>query len=390
MMTTLCTSLLTAEELLRRASEMVPRLKKRAAYTEHLRRLPDETVQDILASGLHRIAVPKRYGGLDVGYPVMLAVGAELARGCAATAWCYSLWSAHAWLVGHWPLEAQEAFFADGPDVLCSSSLSPSGVELKPVTDGFRLSGRWEFSSGCDAAGWLILGAMASGALRWSLVPRSDVEIVDTWFVSGLRGTGSKDIVVDDAFVPAHRALNMARAGDGDWTGWEIHGQARYRLPIAPLLGWDLVSPMVGIGQGMIDEFTAQLTGTSGPGRTAESAAVQIRLAEASAAVDAARTLMWHDVGEMLGKAKRGEALTMLERARYRRDKAFIVGLCLGAVNRLFDLSGGHSLFDAVPLQRFHRDAQAVAHREGLIMDLAGQQYGRVALGLEPTASRGL
>jgi len=94
-MTNPCTSLLTAEELLRRASDMVPRLKERAAHTEHLRRLPDETVQDILSSGLHRIAVPKRYGGLDVGYPVMLEVGAALARGCAATAWCYSLWSAH-------------------------------------------------------------------------------------------------------------------------------------------------------------------------------------------------------------------------------------------------------------------------------------------------------
>jgi 3-hydroxy-9,10-secoandrosta-1,3,5(10)-triene-9,17-dione monooxygenase len=369
---------------------MVPLLKERAAYTEHLRRLPDETVQDILSSGLHRIAVPKRYGGLDVGYQVMLAVGIELARGCAATAWCYSLWAAHAWLVGHWPLQAQEEFFANGPDVLCSSSLSPSGVQLEPATGGFRLAGHWEFSSGCDSASWLMLGALEAGELRWALVPRADVEIVDTWFVSGLRGTGSKDIVVTDAFVPSHRVLNMARAGDGDWTGWEIHRQARYRLPIAPLLGWDLVSPIVGIGQGMIEAFTAQLTGTSGPGRTADSAAVHIRLAEASAAVDAARTLMWHDIREMLGKAKKGESFTLLERARYRRDKAFVTGLCLRAVNQLFDLSGGHSLFDSVPLQRFHRDAQAVAHREGLIMDLAGQQYGRVALGLDPTASRGL
>jgi 3-hydroxy-9,10-secoandrosta-1,3,5(10)-triene-9,17-dione monooxygenase len=389
-MTKPCASRLTAEDLLRRASDMVPRLKERAVHTEHLRRLPDETVQDLLSSGLQRIAVPKRYGGLDVGYPVMLDVGAALARGCAATAWCYSLWSAHAWLVGHWPLVAQEEFFADGPDVLCSSSLSPSGVQLEPAPGGFRLSGRWEFSSGCDSASWLILGALESDALRWSLIPRSDFEVVDTWFVSGLRGTGSKDIVVDNAFVPSHRVLNMARAGDGDWTGWEIHGQARYRLPIAPLLGWDLVSPMVGIGQGMIDAFTAQLTGTSGPGRTAESVAVQIRLAEASAEVDAARMVMRHDVREMLDKAKQGESFTMMERARYRRDKAFVVDLCLRAVNRLFDLSGGHSLFDSAPLQRFHRDAQAVAHREGLIMDLAGQQYGRVALGLAPTVSRGL
>lgn len=182
----------------------------------------------------------------------------------------------------------------------------------------------------------------------------------------------------------------MARSGDGDWTGWEIHGQARYRVPIPSLLGWDLVAPGVGIGQGMVDEFTAQLTGTSGPGRTADSEAVQIRLAEASAEVDAARLLMKHNVREMLEQGKRGEPFTLIQRARYRRDKAFVVGLCLRAVNRLFDLSGGHSLFDSVPLQRYHRDIQAVAHRDGLTMDLAGEQYGRVALGLELTASRGI
>lgn len=133
------TSLLTAEELLRRASELVPVLKERAAHTEELRRIPDETVHDLLSSGLHRIAVPKRYGGLDVGYDLTLDVGAELARGCSAAAWCYSLWSAHAWMVGHWPLEAQEELFSEGPDVLCSSSLSPYGVQLEPVDGGYRM-----------------------------------------------------------------------------------------------------------------------------------------------------------------------------------------------------------------------------------------------------------
>ncbi len=154
-------------------------------------------------------------------------------------------------------------------------------------------------------------------------------------------------------------------------------------MPIPVLLGWDLVAPMIGIAQGMIDEFTVRLIGTSGPGKTAESPAIQIRLSEAAAEVDAARVFLRHDIGEMFDKANAGESFSPLERARYRRDKAFITQLCLRSVNRLFDLSGGHALFDSSSLQRFHRDAHAVSHRDGLIMELGGSQYGKVALGLE-------
>ena len=253
-------------------------------------------------------------------------------------------------------------------------------------TTKFRLTGRWEFSSGCDAATWVIVGVPGFEERTWVLVPREDYQILDTWFVSGLRGTGSKDIVIEDAFVPAHRVLKVETAGGGDWTGWELHQQDRYRIPIPVLLGWDLVAPMLGIAQGMADEFTARLAGTSGPGRTADSPAIHLRLSEAAAEVDAARIFLLHDICEIFQKAKEGGEFTVLDRARYRRDKAFITQLCLRSVNRLFDLSGGHALFDSVSLQRYHRDAQAVAHRDGLIMELGGQQYGRVALGLEPDA----
>jgi 3-hydroxy-9,10-secoandrosta-1,3,5(10)-triene-9,17-dione monooxygenase len=376
--------MLTTEELLARALDLVPVLKGRAAQTEQLRRIPEETVRELLSSGLYRIGVPKRFGGLDVGYGLVLDVAAELGRGCASTAWCYCLWAAHAWLVGYWPRQAQEEVFGPSPDVICSSSLNIGKSNTMAVEGGYRLSGRWEFSSGCDSASWLMLGVSGIGERNWVLVPRSDVEIVDTWFVSGLRGSGSKDIEVDDAFVPSHRVLDVTTAGDSDWNGWELHHQARYRVPIPVLLGWDLVAPMVGIARGMMEEFIDRLAGTSGPGRTADSPAIHLRLSQASAEVDGARALLDQDINEILRKGRAGERFTPLERARFRRDKAFITQLCLGAVNRLFDLSGGHALFDSVALQRFHRDAQAVAHRDGLIMDLGGQQYGRVALGLDP------
>ena len=373
-----------SEELLRKASELVPVLKDRAAHTEELRRIPDETVQDLLASGLHLIGVPKRFGGLDVDYSLMLEVGALLGSGCASTSWCYCIWAAHSWLVGFWPLEAQQEVFGNSPDVLCSSSLNPGKSTLEKTAGGFRLSGRWEFSSGCHAAGWILLGADGPDGRVWVLVPCSDYQIIDTWFVSGLRGTGSNDISVEGAFVPHHRIKEVGRAGDGDWTGWEIHKNARYRIPVPVLLGWDLVAPMVGIALGTIEEFTAKLTGTSGPGRTAELSGVQMRLSQASAEVDAARALMRDDIRETFKKAQNGETFSTLERARFRRDKAFIAQLCLSSINRLFELSGGHAIFDSETMQRHHRDIQAAVRRDGFIMEIGGLQYGRVALGLEP------
>ena len=374
----------SAPELLRRASELLPVLRERAACAEKLRRVPGENVDDLLASGLYRIAVPQRFGGLDASYALALDVAAELGRGCPATAWCFGLWAAHAWLVGYWPLPAQEEVFGGNPDALCSSSLSPGKSTCVPVEGGYRLSGRWEFSSGCDAASWVMLGLQDVGQRCWGLIPRSDFRIVDTWFVSGLKGSGSKDIEVNDAFVPHHRVLEVSTAGDSDLSAWRLHGQPRYRVPIPVLLGWDLVAPLVGMAQGMIEEFTAGLAGTSGPGRTADSPAVHLRLSQASAEVDAARAVMERDLRETLRKGAEGEPFTLVERARVRRDRAFTTQLCLQAVNRIFDLSGGHALHESSPLQRFHRDAQAAAHRDALLMDMGGQNYGRVVMGLPP------
>jgi 3-hydroxy-9,10-secoandrosta-1,3,5(10)-triene-9,17-dione monooxygenase len=150
------------------------------------------------------------------------------------------------------------------------------------------------------------------------------------------------------------------------------------------LTGWDLVAPVVGMAQGAIDAFTSRLLGTSGPGRTADSVPLQLRLAEASAEVDAARVLHRHDVLEMLDKAARGDAFTDADRARYRRDKAFVARLSVQAVNRLFEAGGARAVLASDPLQRFHRDAHGAAHHAALGWDIAAEQFGRQALGLPP------
>ena len=377
----------TREVLLRRASQLVPVLKERAARTEQLRQIPPETVQDLVSSGLIRVGNPQRYGGHGLDLDVAHDLGRELGRGCGSTAWCYSLWAVHNWWLGHFPEKAQEEFFATGPDTIFSSGLNPAGGKAEHVDGGFRISGRWGFSSGCDAATWAMVAIPGPGpnGLMWLLLPRPHYEILDTWFASGMRGTGSKDLVVKDAFVPSHRALDPNRAGDGDWTGWELHQRPSYRVPLRCLTGWDLVTPIVGIAQGAVEEFTSRLLGTSGPGRTADSVPVQLRLAEASAEVDAARAILRHDIQEMLDKAARGQRFTDADRARYRRDKAFVAKLSVQAVNRLFEASGARAVLASEPMQRFHRDAHGASHHAALSWDVAAEQFGRQALGLPPT-----
>ena len=141
---------------------------------------------------------------------------------------------------------------------------------------------------------------------------------------------------------------------------------------------------MLGITQGAIEEFTYKLTGTSGPGRTADSEGVHLRLSQSSAELDAAQALMNEDITQIFKKAKTGDAFSTIERAKIRRDKAFIAQTCLSAVNRLFEFSGGHGIFESGLLQRFHRDIQAAVLRDGFMMEFGGLQYARVALGLEP------
>jgi 3-hydroxy-9,10-secoandrosta-1,3,5(10)-triene-9,17-dione monooxygenase len=368
---------------LQRASALVPVLRERAAQAEQLRRVPSDSVQDLRASGLIRIGNPERFGGTGLDIDTAFAVSWELGRACGSTAWCYAVWTAHNWWLGHFPEQCQEEYFATGPDTLFSSALNPANSTAERVAGGFRVSGRWTFSSGVDAADWVMVACGASSDERlWMLLPRTDCEIVDTWFAVGLRGSGSKDVVVRDVFVPEHRTINPNRAGDSDRTGWELHKRASYQVPLKMFNEWALAAPIIGMAQGVVDEFTQRARRGTGPGRTANSVAQQLRLAEASAEVDTARKLHRADVREILDRAGQGASFPPLDRARYLRDASFTVNLCVKAVNRLYEASGGRAIMEAEPIQRLYRDVHAASHHAALNWDVAAEQFGRHALGL--------
>jgi alkylation response protein AidB-like acyl-CoA dehydrogenase len=337
-------------------------------------------VAELRDAGLFNIPSPQRYGGYDHDIDLMFEVAMTVGQACGSTGWCYSVWSIHNWMLGFWPEQAQDEYFATGPDTLSSSAFAPTG-RLTPVDGGFKLSGRWEFSSGSDAATWAMLGAMGQTGPCMVLLPREDYEIIDTWFVSGLKGTGSKDIAVDDVFVPGHRIGAIM----GDVRGsnaFELHGRDSYRLPPMSLLPFTLCSPIVGMAEGAIEEFTSRLRGKTGHGRTSESVALQLRLAESAAEVDAARLLVTTTPRGLIERASRGDFPDELAQATTRRRFSYVAKLCVQSVNRLFEASGAHSLFESEAIQRFHRDIHAGSHQGALYWDTIAEGYGRAALGL--------
>ena len=380
------------EELVRRAAGIVPVLRERATQAEALRCVPQETIDDLCRADLLRGPLPERFGGFGLDFDIILTVAAELGRGCGSTAWCYGVWATGNWVVGMYPEQAQEEYWAAGANTLCAGCFNPAGATSVTVVEGgYRLSGQWDFASGCDAATWaLVFGAGPAGVLVF-LVPRSDFAIQDTWFVSGLRGTGSKDITIQDAFVPEHRVLPVTDMQEARTPGRELHESANYRIPLLSASSYALAAPMVGMAQGAVETFQsymqAQASALRG-GQMAQLTGVQVRLAEATTEVWAARLIMHQDIHEILERARGNEVPTLEERLRARRNQAYVATLCIRVVNRLFEGSGGHALFDTSPLQRFHRDVHAASHHVSLSWDTASEQYGRVLLGLEPTNRR--
>lgn len=377
----------TRAGLVRRAAKLAPLLREYAPLTEQQRQIPPEIIEAFHAAEILRAAQPVRFGGLGLDFDATFDVALELGRGCGSSAWCYSIWSSHNWLVGMFPEQAQEDYWAESPDTLSSTSFNPFGGALTPTDGGYKVSGRWDFSSGCDPATWLLVIGISPQGPMMLMLPRQDYTIDDTWFVSGLRGSGSKDVVIKNAFVPEYRTVSIAALNEARSPGRLVHNTANYRIPWRSILTYTLSAAVLGMARGAMEAFednlTRQISARSGK-RVAESPGIQIRLAESDAEISAARSLLKVDSQEIFQQARRSESFSMEQQAKYRRDPAYIAKLSVQAVNRLFEVSGGRGLFDSNALQRFHRDIHAASHHFSLTWDGVAQQYGQVKLGLAP------
>jgi 3-hydroxy-9,10-secoandrosta-1,3,5(10)-triene-9,17-dione monooxygenase len=382
-------------ELLARAEALVPVLREREARAEELRRLPDETIDDLHRSGLFRILQPRRVGGSELPFRSIVELVSVIGRGSGSTAWVLANLAAHHWMLGMWPKAAQDEVWGPSPDNLIGSALIFPRGRARPVDGGYRISGRWPFSSGVDPAAWNLIGAIVhdeeSGLSepRIFLMPASDYTIIDTWYVIGLAGTGSKDVAVEDVFVPDYRTLAVGQIIGGPNPGSPVNPSVLYQLPAISLFAFCIAGVSLGIAQGAIEYFketmrtrTSYYTGRS----LADFVTLQIHLAEAMASTDAARAVMLSDCEEATRIVAEGGLPDLDQRARYRRDGAHAATLCTKAVDVLFQATGGGAIYARNPLQRAFRDVHAANAHYVLNWDINGAMFGRVALGLSPDA----
>ena len=318
-----------------------------------------------------------------------VAFGVGTARACASTGWCYAICSSHNWLVGMLPEKAQEEYWAGSPDTLSSTSCNPAGGLVAAAEGEYRVSGRWDFSSGCDPGTWVMLIGNAPEGPVLLMLPRIDYRIDDSWFVVGLRGSGSKDIMVDGAFAPSHRAVSMNDVREGCTSGRTIHDTPYYRIPNSHAEHFVLHSIGVnaGIGSGRVGGVFGTIQGQES-GRTgekfAESVGLQLRLAEPDAALRVAQALLKHDCAEISEKAGDSQSFTLEERVHYRGYQSNIAKLSVQVIDRVFEASGGRALFEPHPLQRFHQDVHAASHHVSLAWVAPAEQFGKVRLELGP------
>jgi len=375
-----------------RAEVLLPRLRDRAADTEELRRLPLETESDLHEAGLFRIVQPKRVGGAELDYVALVDCAAVLGRADASVAWNFANLASHHWMLGMFDRRAQDLVWdTDANALIASSFIFPAGRARK-VEGGYRLRGSWPFSSGVASCEWNMLASVVSSEdeadgieYRIFLVHKSDYRILDTWNAAGLRGTGSNDVEVRDAFVAEGLSVAVSDLAGGPTPGSAVNPNALYTLPVFSLFPYVLSGVALGNAQACLDDYidvARHRASTYNRTKLGDMQSTQIKIAEASAKIDAARLIMRSNCVEAMADARRGDIPDMAAKTRLRRDGAYSVNLCTEAVSLLFSASGARGLFTTGVLQRQFRDAHAINSHLAFNFDAAGTNYGRVALGL--------
>jgi 3-hydroxy-9,10-secoandrosta-1,3,5(10)-triene-9,17-dione monooxygenase len=381
---------MTHAEAVARARALAESVRARAPEAEALRRVPDAMIRDFKDAGLVRLLTPRVFGGHELSLDAFADATLEIAKADGSIGWCFSFLNIHSWLLSTFPEAAQRDVWEKIPDAGLANVNIPAGQAARIEGEAFRISGDWPWASGIDHCDWAMLAGIVAGEparegappdLRLFLIPKEDFEIVDTWFVAGQRGTGSKNVRVKDKVVPEYRTLSFMDLREGQTPGAAFHSSPLYRLPMLMPMAASLVAPVLGAAKGAYERWRA-VTRDRYTMYSRESVATlphqQIRMAEVAAELDAADLLF----RRALSAIRPGGSLAMETRVRIRRDYAYIATQCVRAVERIYSASGGGANFDSNPLQRYWRDVHAMAAHSGVNFDAAAENFGRMELGL--------
>ena len=353
--------------LLERARALIPLLAERASAATAARKLPAETIAEYHAAGILRILQPKRFGGLQGRFSLFSRIVEELSYGCASSAWVYAVLAEHQWIIAQYPEQAQIDVWGEDPVAVASSSLAPREAARR-VPGGWRLSGHYPFSSGCDYAQWAIIGAFLGEkgdprGVAYLLVPLAEAEIADDWQVLGLLGTGSKSLVLDDVFVPEHRSVMVNDLFAGTPPGALVHPDYPVlRAPRGFLVSYSLPPVAVALARRALDIACATLATrvSRGVTKVADSEVVQMAIGEAAAAIDAATLLLHTGRDHSTAEVSSGRRITEAEALRARRDMVYAQHQVSWAVDRLCELDGARWVYDNDQLGAIRRDVMTI------------------------------
>jgi 3-hydroxy-9,10-secoandrosta-1,3,5(10)-triene-9,17-dione monooxygenase len=380
------------DEAMRRAREIVPILREHAQRAEDARMLIRDNEQLLHESGLFRFHQPKAFGGMELPFVAVVDIPAELARGCPSTAWSVGNVACHHWILGYYGPETQREVWDANPDALIASSFALSAGGGRKAPGGLIVNGRWPFSSAVDNSEWNMLAVTvydddgkAPVDWRLCLVPKSDYEIIDTWYAMGMAATGSKDVAVSELFVPERRALPLLRCRGGrEHPGAALNAGPLFSIPLVAASSHPLAPAALGAAEGAYELFLetmARRTGTYTGARVADFQAVQIKMARARCLIDSARGLLRQSAIAFQATAERGEVPDLETKLRFRAHSAFAVSQAREAVETLWSCYGAQGLYTRDPLQRHLRDVLAINQHFSFNFDIAGAAYGLVALG---------
>jgi 3-hydroxy-9,10-secoandrosta-1,3,5(10)-triene-9,17-dione monooxygenase len=380
-----------AKEVIASARALAPRLAARAAAAEQAGVVARESVADMQAAGLLRVLQPRRWGGLELDPRVFYEVQMALAAGCMSSAWIYGVIGVHNWQLALFAEQAQREVWQADSATLIASTYMPVGKAEK-VPGGWRLSGRWSFSSGVDHCEWIFLGGLlpkrdGSAGLEHTtfLLPKSDWRIQRNWDVMGLRATGSHDIVVEDAFVPEHRTQRTNDASDAGCPGRAHNPGWLYRIPFIQVFQRAVSSACIGALEGAIAEFrrhAAAHVGKHGT-KTAEDANAQQAVAEAMMAADQLRLVLLRNFAAIVAHARQGGRVMEVEqRLLQRAQSALVPKLCAQQVNDLLRAQAATGCYRGNPIERFFRDIHQARGHYANNSDAYARAHGAVMLGL--------
>jgi 3-hydroxy-9,10-secoandrosta-1,3,5(10)-triene-9,17-dione monooxygenase len=373
-------------EVLEHVRPLLPGIAGRAEATDAKGAVSAETMEELKAAGVLRMLQPERFGGRESHPAHFYEVVRAISGVCGSTGWVASVLGVHPWQLALFDERAQQEVWGEDPDTVVSSSYAPAG-RLEVVDGGYELTGHWSFSSGCGHASWALLGGLVAGTGDFVtlLVPAADYAIKEVWDVIGLRGTASDDIVVERAFVPAHRTLRNDEQAHLRGPGQKVNTGPLYRMPFASIFTSTVTAPVIGAVSGCYDAYIAAMRDRTrislGGGRFSEDRFAHVAVARAASEIDAAILQMNRNVAEIYEYAAGDEEIPMELRLRTRRDQVRGTERALDAIDILFKTAGGNSLKRGNPIERAWRDAHAGSVHVANDVERALAMYGRGEFG---------